>query len=467
MLRMAGADPSTGAPGAAPAARTECARFYPTRPVAVLGWRRVAGASQAGLGGEAAGMRTGNGTEGDWRPRVLLVTLRANGGVAALASAAQRWLGERGIRPDLAWYEPWRQSPAFSVPLFALPFRRPRAVREPLPNGATLHRVGVRLPELEALRHRPSRLWREVLAGYDVVLAVCGSVLPAGVTRGFPGGVLAWVATPYDGDRALRRRQFSWPRRLLDALLDAPLCRRSERQLLRDLPVMTISRYGEAALRAAQPAARLVACVPWPLDLEEIPARPWPEGAGRGPRIGFFGRYGDPRKNLPLLLAAFAGLRRRRADARLVLAGAAPTPDLQQALAAQGLAEAVELHGEVSRERLLELYASLDLFVIPSQQEGLGIVGLEAMATGRPVLSTRCGGPEDYVIEGETGWFVADEPEALAMRLDELLGQPALLRAAGERARALVARHYARDSVGQRFHAAFDAVAARPAPARA
>jgi glycosyltransferase involved in cell wall biosynthesis len=394
---------------------------------------------------------------------VLLVTLCANGGVAALAAAAQRWLGERGIRPDLAWYEPWRQTPALSVPLFALPFRAPGVLRARLPDGATLHRVGVRLPELEALRHRPSRRWREVLAGYDVVLAVCGSVLPAGVTRGFAGGVLAWVATPYDGDRALRRRQFSWPRRLLDAWLDAPLCRLSERRLLRDLPVMTISRYGDAALRAAQPAARLVACVPWPLDLEEIPVRPWPAATGRGRRIGFFGRHGDPRKNLPLLLAAFAGLRRRRGDVCLVLAGAAPDPTLRDSLAAQGLADAVELHGEVPRERLLELYGSLDLFVIPSQQEGLGIVGLEAMATGRPVLSTRCGGPQDYVIEGETGWFVAAEAGAMAARLDELLGQPELLRAAGLRARALVARDYARDRVGQRFQAAFDAVAPRPA----
>ncbi len=400
------------------------------------------------------------GITGEAAPRVLLVTLCASGGVAALVQAAENLLAERGWRADLAWYEPYRQTPKQSVPLFALPFRRPRLTRERLPNGATLYRVGVRLPELETLRYRPTRLWRQVLADYDLVLAICGSVLPAGVLVGFQGKALAWVATPYDADRAVRRQEFAWPRRLLDRLVDAPLCRRSERRLLRTLPIMTISHYGDDALRAVQPATRLVACVPWPLDLREITAAPWPEPADGLRRIGFFGRYNDPRKNLPLLLRAFALLRQDRPAIRLVLAGGDPTPALQQQIAELGLAGAVELHDSVSREQLLTLYASLDLFVIASQQEGLGIVGLEAMARGRPVLSTRCGGPEEFVIEGETGWLVDADPRAMAGRLRALLDQPAELRDAGLRARSFVARHYAHALLSGRFHAALDQVLA-------
>lgn len=406
-------------------------------------------------------MATGNRTEGEQAPRVLLVTLCSKGGVAALVAAAERLLAERGIRPDIAWYEPWRQMPALSVPFQALPFRRPRLRRETLPSGATLFRVGVRLPELEVMRYRPSRLWRDVLRGYDLVLAVCGSVLQAGVVEGFAGPALAWVATPFDADRALRRRGFGWLRRLLDGLVDAPLCRRLERRLLRRLPVMTISRYGDEGLRRVQPEARLVARVPWPLDLEEICERPWPAPADGLRRIGFFGRHGDPRKNLPLLLAAFARLRRTRPEARLVLAGETAGPDSLAAIAALDLAAAVELHGAVPRARLLELYGMLELFVIPSQQEGLGIVGLEAMASGRPVLSTRCGGPEEYVLEGETGWLVESDAAAMASRLEALLGQPDLLRAAGGRARALMVRDYGHAAVAARFHAALDQVLAR------
>lgn len=394
-------------------------------------------------------------------PRVLIVTLCSNGGVAALVAAAERLLAERGIRPDLAWYEPWRLTPELSVPLAALPWRRPLLRREPLPSGATLHRVGVRLPELEALRYRPTRLWRQVLRDYDLVLAVCGSILQAGVLPGSRG--LAWVSSPYDADRAERRRAFPWPRRLFDRLLDAPLSRRLERRLLRTLPTMTISRYTAEALRRLEPRLDLRALVPCPLDLEELRQQPWPETADGLRRIGFFGRYNDPRKNLPLLLEAFARLAPTRPELRLVLAGEAPTPALQRRLAALGIAGQVELHDELPRAGLLALYAQIELLVIPSQQEGLGIVGLEALASGRPVLSTRCGGPEEFVLEDETGWLVAAEPAAMAARLGELLAAPERLRAAGARGRALVEARYGYAAVAPAFHAAFDQVARGPA----
>lgn len=396
------------------------------------------------------------------RPRALIVTLCSNGGVAALVAAAQRLLAERGLRPDLAWYEPWRLSPDLSVPLPALPFRRPRLLRETLPDGSLLHRVGVRLPELEALRYRPSALWRRVLADYDVVLAVCGSVLQAGVLLdGAPGG-LAWVSSPYDADRAERRRRFSAPRRLFDRLVDAPLARRLERRLLRRLPLITISRYSAEALERLASGLDLRAIVPCPLDLEELRQRPWPAPPDGTRRIGFFGRHGDPRKRIGLLLEAFALLAARRPETRLVLAGEPPTAALRQRLAALGLTERVELHDEVPRARLLDLYGDLELFVIPSEQEGLGIVGLEAMATGRPVLSTRCGGPEEFVLEGETGWLVEATPQAMAARLDALLAAPEALRAAGARARALMVERYGHAAVAARFHRVFAQVAGDP-----
>ena len=56
------------------------------------------------------------------------------------------------------------------------------------------------------------------------------------------------------------------------------------------------------------------------------------------------------------------------------------------------------------------------MFVIPSHQEGLCIAALEAMACGCPVVSTRCGGPEEFVVEGRTGYLVPASPEAMADR---------------------------------------------------
>lgn len=63
-------------------------------------------------------------------------------------------------------------------------------------------------------------------------------------------------------------------------------------------------------------------------------------------------------------------------------------------------------------------YRGADVIAIPSRQEGLTTVGLEAMACGMPVVSTRCGGPEEYVKDGETGCFVdLGDVEALAGKL--------------------------------------------------
>src|SRR6185295_4667659 len=87
-------------------------------------------------------------------------------------------------------------------------------------------------------------------------------------------------------------------------------------------------------------------------------------------------------------------------------------PHLGAYLRSRGTEDAVRFLGFCQREGLRDYYNSLDVFVIPSHQEGLGIVGLEAMACGLPVVATRCGGTEDYVKNGANGYlvgFFADE----------------------------------------------------------
>jgi glycosyltransferase involved in cell wall biosynthesis len=74
----------------------------------------------------------------------------------------------------------------------------------------------------------------------------------------------------------------------------------------------------------------------------------------------------------------------------------------------------VHCHPPLEPPALARLLQTLDVFVIPSHQEGLCIAALEAMACGTPVVSTRCGGPEQYVLNGRTGQLVASDPEDLA-----------------------------------------------------
>jgi len=139
------------------------------------------------------------------------------------------------------------------------------------------------------------------------------------------------------------------------------------------------------------------------------------------------GRFADPRKNVPLLFRAYQLLRQSQPGApKLVLAGETAPSDADMALAAElGIADEIEIHRAVSLDRLRELYQSASMFVLSSNEEGLGIVILEAMACGLPVVSTRCGGPETSVIDGVTGYLTPlDDAHAMAERMRALLEEP-------------------------------------------
>jgi glycosyltransferase involved in cell wall biosynthesis len=89
------------------------------------------------------------------------------------------------------------------------------------------------------------------------------------------------------------------------------------------------------------------------------------------------------------------------------------------------------------------VYQEASVFAIPSDQEGLCIAGLEAMACGLPVVSTRCGGPEAFVRHGKTGLLVAGHSETeLATALQALLTDQEGRQRLGRQARALVEREY-------------------------
>ncbi|MCK4499466.1 glycosyltransferase family 4 protein, partial [Candidatus Babeliales bacterium] len=83
--------------------------------------------------------------------------------------------------------------------------------------------------------------------------------------------------------------------------------------------------------------------------------------------------------------------------------------------------------GRVNDEEKKTWLNKATLMLITSYQEGLGIIGLEAMAHGVPVITTRCGGPVDYVIDGQNGFLVnVDDVEAMAKCAEAILNNPAL-----------------------------------------
>lgn len=133
-----------------------------------------------------------------------------------------------------------------------------------------------------------------------------------------------------------------------------------------------------------------------------------PGGEG-GWQLLYVGRF-DPRKGLGPLLDAMHLVRQSRSDVRLRLVGGSPLSGTSRSYEGQvtalGLADCVEFIEERPHEAIPRLMAQADLFVLPSYYDSFGIVLIEAMACGLPVVATRCGGPEELV-EEHSGRLVA------------------------------------------------------------
>src|SRR5207249_739442 len=107
-----------------------------------------------------------------------------------------------------------------------------------------------------------------------------------------------------------------------------------------------------------------------------------------------------------------------------------------------GIRDVVEFSPYVAPEPLRDLLCTLDVLVVPSHQEGLCIAALEAMACGCPVVSTRCGGPEEFVINDETGYLVDFDPVEMADAVVRITRNDVLRHRLAEGARALVLDNY-------------------------
>jgi phosphatidylinositol alpha-1,6-mannosyltransferase len=167
-----------------------------------------------------------------------------------------------------------------------------------------------------------------------------------------------------------------------------------------------------------------------------------------------------PRKGQDVLIRALPSVRARVPGAALLIVGDGPYRPRLEALARDLAVTAdVVFTGPVPADRLPACYAAGDVFAMPCRTrrrgldvEGLGIVFLEASATGLPVLAGDSGGAPDAVLPDETGFVVDGRvPSAVAARLVELLTDPALSRRLGDRGRRWVAEEWGWEQAADRL----------------
>ena len=171
------------------------------------------------------------------------------------------------------------------------------------------------------------------------------------------------------------------------------------------------------------------------------------------------GRLMDPRKNIGMLLEAFAQVAAAcSGPVELVLAGSGgPNPPFWSRVSALGLTDRVRFVKAPTQEELVRLYQHCAVFALSSEEEGLGVVLLEAMACGIAVVATRCGGPDGVITHGSDGFLVQrSNVEEMARCIQRLLADEPLRQAMGQRARQTIEARYADDVAAAAFVAMWD-----------
>ncbi|RKT18360.1 phosphatidylinositol alpha-1,6-mannosyltransferase [Streptomyces sp. 1114.5] len=244
------------------------------------------------------------------------------------------------------------------------------------------------------------------------------------------------------------------------------------RQLLRRIGAGTdvltyLGEYTRSRIAAAvgpQAAARMVQLPP---GVDETTFHPESGGAEVRRRLGLADRPVVvcvsrlvPRKGQDTLIEAMPQILADVPDAVLLIVGGGPyRADLEKLADAKGVRDSVRFTGSVPWEELPAHYGAGDVFAMPCRTrrggldvEGLGIVYLEASATGLPVVAGDSGGAPDAVLEGETGYVVpGGSAAAAAERIVRLLRDEELRRRLGEAGRRWVERSWRWDLLAGRL----------------
>jgi glycosyltransferase involved in cell wall biosynthesis len=323
--------------------------------------------------------------------------------------------------------------------------------------GVPATHVGASFTEFEFQRYRPRRPLVKLLNEYDLVQIVAGSPAPGVLSRKISPPVVIQVATLAAVERAtMLRRQFNF--RGVWSNMMTRVTNRLDQEALQFVDHIFVENHWMYHYCERRLGPQRVTLAPPGIDTEIFsPLAAFPEN-------GFIlsvGRFSDPRKNVALLFKAYHALIDLIPDPpSLVLAGGS-MPDPRDWRFAQdlGISERVQLFENVSTSELAQLYRQARLFVLSSNEEGFGIVLLEAMASGVPVIATRCGGPEGLIANGETGYLVPTADfQALTERIVALLQDTALSRRMGQKGRNFILARYSEEAAGRAFLNTYDSL---------
>lgn len=353
-------------------------------------------------------------------------------------------------------------------PLIALPASGPLVAR--------LEQAGARvfiLPRMRKLTSRKGRAWLAVFAlNYPAGVASLASlirrervdIVHTNTIHNLYGGMAARVA---GRAHVWHVREIVWQNRALLKIEQMMAASLSDRVIVTSDAVREAFERGSprrAAITRVDNGIDVSRFVPGASDMVRRDFGIDPAA----PLIGAAARM-DIWKGLEDFIEAAAIVRQARPDARFVIAGgaiegqAAYEQELRVLAQTRGLDGVLFFAGwRYGPEAMPAFHQSIDLLVLPSREpEPFGLVVLEAMAAGKPVIATAHGGPVEIVRDRETGLLVTPRtPQAIADGVLELIADPGRMAAYGKAARARAVEHYAIERTVDRLQLLYDEVIA-------
>lgn len=306
--------------------------------------------------------------------------------------------------------------------------------------------VGAWFTELEFQRYWPRSKLTELLDGFDAVQIVAGAPAWAYIARDVKKPVFLQVATLVKEER---RQMISiasgWKKRYLQ--VTTAITGYIEALALRRVDIVFVENLWMHSRLTGEIGAAKVVLSPPGVDAHLFQPSKTQLTTSSSPEkyLLSVGRFNDRRKNAALMFEAYYRLRAINPNTpRLILAGLNGPDEQDWQLAKRlGIADHIEFRLGISQQELVVLLQGATIFVCSSDEEGLGIAMLEALACGTPVVTTRCGGPDIFMRDGVNGYLVErNDPEAMAARINQILADNGL------RAQMAIA---ARQSIEQGF----------------
>ena len=387
------------------------------------------------------------------KPRVALLTHDLSGGLGTMTGFLHRVLLDSSrFQPEVILLATSNRDSASVLLHSPRTWTRGIQLRTQEWRGLSYTHVGAWGSEIELQRYMPRQQLTDLLDGFDLLQFVVGSPPWGCVASKVNRPKVLWTATTTAPDRASRALRDSVPRRLW-ASLTMPQTRRFERRAVREAnSVLALSPYTLDAVRSLT-RLRPISLAACGVDTNLF------QPLKNSPRdyILCVARLSDARKNLTLLLHAYASLQDKLKLPDLCLVGELPSKDAQKLLRELGIEDKVRMLGVKGPQELAVLYQNAQFFVLSSDEEGLAIVLLEAMSSGLPVVCTACGGPETVVKNNETGFLTpVGDVEAFTHAMERLISDESLRDEMGHAARREAEEKYALDVTGQVFLDQYD-----------